>query len=497
MIIAPTEKLALFRADASLRIGGGHVMRCLALADALSAEGWNCIFSVNSEAPDILPALARYPVEPPIDAGRSHGDCGLLVVDHYGLDADWESSCRDWAKRIVAIDDAPGRAHDCDILIDTAPLLRDDAYDHLVPDGCIRLFGPDYAILAPSFAAHRAVALQRDHGDQLLRVFVNFGATAPAACYDRVIDALSDVIRAGVALEAEIVMGAVRPAAIDALRHRAIGLSPNVRIHGTVGNIAELLTWSNVALASAGTSSWERCCLAVPSLIAVTADNQAVNAVALERLGATINLGILQDMSAVDVAAALIALSRDADRLKAMAQRAASICDGLGARRIAARINPPLASDGAPVTLRPARFADADQMLAWQSHPETRREFREPRIPSHDEHMSWLLDKLADPQCLLNIVEHADVPAGVLRLDYLNDETFGSRRLEVSILIAPDRKRLGIAQASLALARMLVPGAVLVAEVLPGNDASHRLFKAAGFRHDGTRYVLDPSGACA
>src|SRR3546814_8388281 len=72
----------------------------------------------------------------------------LLVVDHYGLDALWETPQRRWAKTILVLDDLADRRHDCDVLVDQTFGRAVADYDGLVPAHCRRLTGSAYALLA-------------------------------------------------------------------------------------------------------------------------------------------------------------------------------------------------------------------------------------------------------------------------------------------------------------------------------------------------------------
>ncbi|MEE9209826.1 MAG: GNAT family N-acetyltransferase [Kiloniellales bacterium] len=154
------------------------------------------------------------------------------------------------------------------------------------------------------------------------------------------------------------------------------------------------------------------------------------------------------------------------------------------------------ARDGRPVRLRPATMADAEVMLRWQREPWTRRYARNPAAPTAEEHQRWLADRLADPGCLFNLILHGDEPAGVLRLDRIDSDQDPDNTYEVSILVAPDRHRLGIGKAALHLVRQLLPEAELRAEVLPGNVASDTLFRSAGYiRRKGSFYSPPTAGA--
>src|ERR1700736_1031907 len=108
-----TMDVVVFRADASRTIGGGHVFRCLTLADALAENGWRCIFAVSAETTATLPRLcqaghdvyvlpAGHEADPAI-LRSAVDECNLLVLDHYQLGAPYEASCRRWACKILAI----------------------------------------------------------------------------------------------------------------------------------------------------------------------------------------------------------------------------------------------------------------------------------------------------------------------------------------------------------------------------------------------------------
>jgi RimJ/RimL family protein N-acetyltransferase len=130
-------------------------------------------------------------------------------------------------------------------------------------------------------------------------------------------------------------------------------------------------------------------------------------------------------------------------------------------------------------------------MLRWQRHPRTRQFARNPAIPTEPEHLQWLDQNLSDPQCVFNLILCDEKPAGVLRLDRANGDV---RAFEISILVAPEEQRRGIALAALRLARRLVPRARLLAHVLAGNIASQGLFERAGFAASGAGwFAREPS----
>jgi UDP-2,4-diacetamido-2,4,6-trideoxy-beta-L-altropyranose hydrolase len=494
------DQSVIFRADATQAIGGGHVARCLALAEALTARGARCAFAVSAESRATVPALGRFagPVfdVPPETAPARESEAlarrfpegaDWLVVDHYERDAAFEQSCRSWARRILVIDDLADRPHDCDILLDQTSAARGAAYRSLVPPDCRLLVGPAYALLRPSFAQRRRFRSPRV-ADKIGRVFVSFGAVDAR---DHCSMALAALGQAGLAASVDVVIGSAAPHRSNVERAAAAVGFP-VAIHTDVADMAALMAQADLAIGAAGVTSWERCVLGLPSIVVVAANNQRLAATELRARGAAVVLGEGDRVSAPDMAAAVQSLAVDASRRKAMSAAALAACDGLGAGRVAAALLPALhGTDGAKIDLRPATLDDADLLLRWQADPNTRRFARNSAVPDPATHRAWVHARLGDPACLLNIVLSDGAPAGALRLDHVPTAD-QLDRWEVSIYVDPARYRRGLAKAALALARRLLPEALLVAEVLPGNAASHALFTAAGYVMIGGRYEQRP-----
>ena len=165
------------RTDASVDIGSGHVMRCLALADALRAGGEDIAFVCSETEGNLCDLIRqndfgvfRLPPQGDLrahwqqDAERTsdvldtiwaHTD--WLLVDHYQLDARWENALRATGVKIMAIDDIADRPHDCDLLLDQNFCRNmDGRYDGLLPQHANRLLGPNYALLRQEFSQARA-----------------------------------------------------------------------------------------------------------------------------------------------------------------------------------------------------------------------------------------------------------------------------------------------------------------------------------------------------
>lgn len=487
---------AVFRADASGEVGVGHVVRCLALAEALRAAGVSCAFAVSKGTSAAAPLLASSTftlVELPDDATdkpaalaeRWPQGVELLIVDHYDLDKGYARACRQWAQRILVIDDLADRPQDCDILVDPTSGRAKSAYRGRVPGGCRLLLGSGYALLRGQFAAMRETArAHRGEMGKVRRVQVSMGGTDPN---DATSVALAGIAESGLDVEVDVVLGRAAPN-LSAVRQLASTLPQHVTVHVDVANMAKLMTEADVAIGAAGSSSWERCCLGLPSIVVPVARNQAANAAALAGAEAAVVLPGEGRAREKSIARALKRLAADDDARAAMSRAATRLCDGLGARRVALESVPLVVSrPGRPVSLRPATAADSSLVFDWQRHPATRRFARNPVAPTRQEHERWMSKRLNSGEGLFDIILHEGRPAGVLRLDRRRDGSF-----EVSIFVDPEAHGQGLGSAALRAARWLMPEATLRAEVLSENAASHALFRACGYRWTGDYYLSLP-----
>jgi UDP-2,4-diacetamido-2,4,6-trideoxy-beta-L-altropyranose hydrolase len=474
-------KSAILRFDVSERIGAGHATRARAIGRALESFGFECREALGPESTAIPSSVERLvdDTSSTLRAAYPEG-CGVLVVDSYALDARFEAGCRGWAARIAAIDDAPNRSHDCDALIDPTPGRRARDYATVVPSHALVRAGADYASLRPEFlrARHARPAARED------RVFVGFGASDPG---DATTPAIHVARAAGMKVRA--VLGALAPHA-DAVRARFLG-DPGVEIRVDPPDMAAEMADCAMAIGAGGVSALERCCLGLASVVVPIVANQRDNAIALARKGAAV---LVERMAGEEFAAGLsAALARVRTERLALAERAAAICDGYGAVRAAAAVAGLSARDGSTIGFRPVRASDSDALLAWQRDPDIRSRSRNPDPPTDDAHARWLAAKLADRTRLFEIAEIAGGPAGVIRLDRRASRDDGPTPCyEVSVFAVPGMAGRGVGGAMLAYARAALPWARLMAEVLPGNDASHRLFVKAGYTWREGAYLNEP-----
>lgn len=328
------------RADASRQIGSGHVMRCLVLADRLRALRQAEAVFLCRELPGHLIGYIRdrgyAAVALPADGADENAAVAAaaaiapdwLIVDHYALDRRFEERVRPYANKLMAIDDLADRPHACDVLLDAN--YDPEAgfrYRHLLEPGSRRLIGPQYALLRPSFAAVRP-RVRRD--GSIRRLLVSFGGADETGETGKTLEALAPLAELGLAVT--VLAGSANP------RGRQIAEQcadlPNVRFHRHVEQVAELMLEADAAIGAGGTTTWERCCLGLPTLVVTTAANQEPLTAQAARAGAVRWLGRSAEVDPCLIRDALLDMIRNPASMKRMSSLAMELTDGLGADRI-------------------------------------------------------------------------------------------------------------------------------------------------------------------
>lgn len=349
----------IIRADASIHIGTGHVMRCITLADALSQKNANCQFICKAHAGHLIDLIRSkgYVVhvlpltEQASDATADElahsqwlGATQLqdasaclpivltqkpdwLVVDHYALDARWEQQLAPHYGKLMVIDDLADRRHVCDLLLDQT-YGRDAAeYKALVPADCQLLCGAQYALLRPEFAALRPYSLKRRVQPQLWNLLITMGGVDKDNVSSQVLIAL----RASPLppdCQITVVIGSTGPW-LAQVQQLAQEMPWATQVLVGVKDMAHLMADSDLAIGAAGATSWERCCLGLPTIMLVLASNQKHVAQALKQAGAARIIQRTEDI-ALCLPRLLNELLKQPAAFQTMSQSAASIVDGQG-----------------------------------------------------------------------------------------------------------------------------------------------------------------------
>ena len=340
----------LFVVDAGPKVGGGHVMRSLTLAGALGAQGASCTFMGPPPVSDLLDTfapgagrLAAASTEPrDLAAAIGSEQFDAVVFDHYGLGAR-DHRAMGQGRPVLVIDDLADRPLVDDLVLDPVPGRREEDYEGLIPHDARLLLGPNYAPVRPEFAALRETALAW-RGEPVQRFLVSLGLTDVGGVTARVVERLRPRIgEAGL----DIVLGAAAPSlgGFAKIARRDARLA----LHVDTPHMARLAAEADIAIGAAGTSTWERCVLGLPSVMIILAENQRAAARAMEERGAA----LVVDAAAADFDArfdrAIMRLLTDVALRRQLAERSALICDGLGASRVATAFLQRIREVGSPL----------------------------------------------------------------------------------------------------------------------------------------------------
>jgi len=482
-----SENTLVLRADAGSQIGTGHVMRCLALAQAWQADGGRAIFVSNCESQ----GLCRRVKDAGIDfvhVSSSHPDPedlrqtliklrklqpGWLVLDGYHFDPEYQRAVRAAGCSLLVIDDSGHwPEYHANVLLNqnmNAVQLR-----YTCDPDTAMLLDTRYALIRSEF--HVWQGYQRKTPEIARRILVSLGGSDPANLTLKVIQALHQLRETG--LEARIVIGPANSHS-ETLLQLAQGLSLNVQCIRNATNMAELMAWADIAVSSAGSICWELAYMGLPSVAFILAENQRRIGEELGKRGIVLNLGWHEQVTPAEIAQVVNKMVFSPKARAEMSDRGRDLVDGEGADRVVMRMR------GQNIRLRRVKEADARLLWEWANDPDVRAvSFSAEAIP-WEAHLRWLASQLADSNCFFYIAINEDgAPVGQIRCDVSGSEAVISISLDTRFR----GKGCGAAAIELAAQRVYqVSAAKLIhAYVKPDNQASINVFQKAGFRKMGT-----------
>jgi UDP-2,4-diacetamido-2,4,6-trideoxy-beta-L-altropyranose hydrolase len=350
-----------FRADSSRNIGHGHVMRCLALANALRLDGHLCTFitrnfsgslveliKMNGHCIQLLSGTQEFDQIGqiwPDEMQQTDGEeviTGLpdyrfdwLIVDHYGLDKTWHHLIGQRVVRLAVIDDLANRTHLCDLLIDHNAGRQSIDYRNLVSPHCNVLAGPKYAMLRSEFK-YSNYDHRRAVDPAKPRLFISFGGvdSINATCAT-----LECLLNLGLPITTQITVAMGASAMWKDEVGQLVSLLPySCKVIQNPENMAMLMNEADIGIGAVGVSALERCAMALPSVGVVVSENQAPGASALHQVKAMIKIQLSQLQLELPQA---IEQLLNPECHSEMAQRAKHLCDGLGIQRIVSELNSP------------------------------------------------------------------------------------------------------------------------------------------------------------
>jgi UDP-2,4-diacetamido-2,4,6-trideoxy-beta-L-altropyranose hydrolase len=335
-----TPASLLIRADASITMGTGHVMRCLALAQAWQDSGGRAAFAIAESTSAIREQLAAESCEVISVAGAAgtaddsaqvialahKQQADWIVVDGYQFGADYQAALKAAGLKVLFLDDyGHAASYSADLVLNQNAHASESMYATREPYTRL-LLGPRYCLLRREFASWRG--WKREVARVGRKVLVTVGGSDPENVSAKVIEAL----RPQSGIEVTVVVGGSNPH-FESLQ-RSTSQSGRVRLLKSVANMAELMAWADVAVAGAGSTCWEMCLLQLPMALIDFAENQKPIAHALDALGAAVHLGAAKGLMETEIATRVRSLLASETERATLSERCRTLVDGGGTARV-------------------------------------------------------------------------------------------------------------------------------------------------------------------
>ena len=355
------EFFAIFRCDASKSIGSGHLLRCITLANFLKKEGLKSLFVCIDIDPYFLTIIEKnshkclnFDFQNKISFKSEFLDNFLnydwykdsqftikiinelktewVIIDNYLLDFKWENLVRKYTKNIMAIDDLANRKHNCDILLDQNFVNNFyTRYDFLVPKNCIKLLGPNYAVVKEDFVKAREISKFRN---KINKILIYFGSTDK---YNLVLKTIKKIIeRFNDNFKLYVVLS------ISSLFNQEIKdyckNFDNIFVIEWVESLANLMIEADICIGAVGSVTWERCCLKLPSIVTSVAENQKEIALKLSEEKVLLWVGDQSENTANEIILNLEKLHNNSKLQGEISRNCSDLVDGNGTKRIVSNI---------------------------------------------------------------------------------------------------------------------------------------------------------------
>ncbi|MGA9977249.1 MAG: UDP-2,4-diacetamido-2,4,6-trideoxy-beta-L-altropyranose hydrolase [Candidatus Sulfotelmatobacter sp.] len=343
----------LFRADANVAMGTGHVMRCLALAQAWQDSGGRAIFAMSGTTSAVTERLQSESCEvravsaTPGSQEDSRQTIALarelhaewVVVDGYQFSGDYQRALKAAGCKVLFVDDYGHAGHYSADLVLNQNVGADDGLYKDRGSYTRLLLGTRYCLLRREFNSWRA--WKREIPAVGRKVLIAMGGSDPDNFTQVAMRALRLVDIHGLdtqGLETTVVVGGSNPHWAS-LQKSASEFAGSLQLRRDVADMAELIAGADVAVSAAGTVCWEMCLLGLPALLIHVAENQRAVAEGLDKQGCAIHLGNLQHVSAEKVASQLQRLLNSLETRRSLSLHARELVDGEGAKRIASALS--------------------------------------------------------------------------------------------------------------------------------------------------------------
>jgi UDP-2,4-diacetamido-2,4,6-trideoxy-beta-L-altropyranose hydrolase len=341
------QKPLLIRVDANVGIGTGHVMRMIALAEAWKETGGDAVFLCAETMPALKKRIrgegfsietigARPGTAEDLEATCAaiaryeSGDTEIPVaLDGYQFNSDFQRGLKITGCRLLAMDDY---GHAGFYHADWVLNQNISAYEDLYPrrsNATRLLLGPKFALLRKEFMRYRG--WQRDVPEAARKVLVTLGGSDSHNITKKVIEALD-----GLNVDVKVAVGGSNPhlASLRVTVAEMVNKPVGIELMVNPENMPELMAWADLAVAAAGSTSWELLFMGLPSVFVITAENQKQNARVMEEMKLGISVGEHSDFERSVWKEKINSIIKDQAFRESISEKSVQALDGLGVQRV-------------------------------------------------------------------------------------------------------------------------------------------------------------------
>jgi UDP-2,4-diacetamido-2,4,6-trideoxy-beta-L-altropyranose hydrolase len=490
-------KTVVFRVDAGKKYGVGHMMRCIALAEACQERGANVTFlshcdnavlhkRIIDEGFDLIPVQKPHPDPHDLDYTLELlGQIRIqdskfrtwLIVDGYHFTSDFQKGVKGSGYKLLVIDDMAHIDHyHADILLNQnihAPMLN-----YSCNKDAMLLLGSEYVLLRKEFLKYKN--WKREIPDKAKKILVTMGGGDSKNITAKVIQALK-LLREN-DIEVKIVVGPSNQN-IEMLKEELLSAQCTINCIQNTTNMPEYMYWADLAVTAGGSTCWELAFMGLPSLIITASDNQIRIAEELYRAGGAIDLGWYENIAVNQCAKLIKELMEDKKKRMSLSKQAQKLINGNGS------VNVMRAMLAGPLKLRKTQENDCELLWRWANDPKARESAFSSENIAWEDHRIWFSSKQNDSNCFQYIaLSNGDVPIGQIRFDIKNSIA------EIDYSVDKNFRGMGFGKVLLkkGIERFRAEKGNLITfqgRVKKENEASHRSFKNAGFLEVGKKSV--------
>jgi UDP-2,4-diacetamido-2,4,6-trideoxy-beta-L-altropyranose hydrolase len=336
----------LIRADASVAMGTGHIMRCLALAQAWQGAGGTALFAAAEITAAMRSRLAEERCEV-VDLACAAGsaqdaeqtsalararNAAWVVVDGYQFESNYQKMIKDAGSKLLFLDDyGHSDYYYADLVLNQNLDANERQYPGREPNTRL-LLGTKYCLLRREFSVWRD--WEREIAPVARKVLITMGGSDPDNVTGFVVDALVSMQDSN--LHCTILAPPDHPA--RAAREALGSHKKYVEWKAPVSDMSNLIAQADFGILAAGGTLWEFLYMGCPVLSFARNRVQQRILTELQSRGMVQPLGNPREVTIDSTALAILELAASEQKRARMAHLGRREVDGRGAERVCDRM---------------------------------------------------------------------------------------------------------------------------------------------------------------